>query len=91
VASEQPDLPELMVKMDPEEQPERLDQLQKQASQDLKDHKVTMDHLVPQVIPVHEVEQETSDPVVQPDLLDKVETRDQLVFVVPLDLKEQKV
>jgi len=91
VVSEQPDLPELTVKMDHEEQMEPQDQLQKQVNQDPKDHRVTMAHPVPQVIPVHEVVQETSDPLVHLDLKDKMVTLDQLESVEPLDLKEQKV
>jgi len=77
--------------MDPVEHQEHQDQLQKQANQDLRDHRVTMDHQVQPVILVHEVLQVTPDPQVWPDLQDKLETWDQVVFVGLKDPKEQKV
>ena len=88
--SEHPDLLELTEKMDPEEQPVPQDQSQKLESLDLKDHKVTMVHPVPLVIPVHEEDSVTPD---LPELLepkDKLEIWDQLVFEVQLVLKEAK-
>jgi len=91
VELDQQDLPALTVKMDPVEHLEHQDQLQKQANQELRDHRVTMDHQVPPVILVHEVVLVTLDPLVWPDLLDKSETWDQVVFVGLKDLKEQKV
>jgi len=79
-----------MVKTEPEEQLVHLDQLQKQVLQDPKDHKVTMAHQALQVILEQQVGQVTSEPLVQPDLQDKLVMSEQPVFVVLKDLQVQK-
>jgi len=72
------------------EQLEELVQSQKQALQDPKVHRVMMAHLAPQATLVQEVEQVTLVHLVQQDLQDNLEIKDQLVFVVLKELLEQK-
>jgi hypothetical protein len=86
-----PDLLEPLVKMELVERPVALDQSEPLENKDHKDRQVTMVHLGPQVMLVHEALGVITDPLEQLDLKDNREISELLDFVVPLVAKDQKV